>query len=161
MISWPRPQNITEFRGFLRLTGYYRKCVQGYGIIAQPLTNLLKNGQFVWNSEAEEAFEKIKKATSSTPTLAMPNFHEIFIVETDVSGEGIGVVLQQQGRPITYMSHALGTSKKAWSIYNKEMLAIVEVVRRWRPYLLGHRFIIKTDQQSIKLFLEQQVATPE
>ncbi|KAL9437883.1 hypothetical protein AB3S75_023702 [Citrus x aurantiifolia] len=81
--------------------------------------------------------------------------------ETDASGEGIGAVLQQQGRPIAYMSHALGTSKKGWSIYNKEMLAIVEAVRRWRPYLLGHRFIIKTDQRSIKFFLEQQVATPE
>ncbi|KAH9658539.1 hypothetical protein KPL70_023536 [Citrus sinensis] len=161
MISWPRPQNITELRGFLGLTGYYRKFVQGYGIIAQSLTNLLKKGQFVWNSEAKEAFEKLKKAMSSTPTLAMPNFHETFIVETDASGEGIGAVLQQQGRLIAYMSHALSTSKKGWSIYNKEMLAIVEVVRRWRPYLLGHRFIIKTDQQSIKFFLDQQVATPE
>ena len=109
--------------------GYYRKFVQGYGIIAHPLTNLLKKGQFVWNSEAEEAFEKLKKAMSSTPTLAMPNFHETFIVETDASGEGIGTILQQQARLIDYMSRALSTLKKAWSTYNKEMLAIVEAVR--------------------------------
>ncbi|KAH9696914.1 hypothetical protein KPL71_023390 [Citrus sinensis] len=139
----------------------YMEQTSGSCSVAHSLTNLLKKGQFVWNSEAEEAFEKLKKAMSSTPTLAMPNFHETFIVETDASGEGIGAVLQQQGRPIAYMSHALSTSKKGWSIYNKEMLAIVEAVRRWRPYLLGHRFIIKTDQQSINFFLEQQVATPE
>ena len=64
-----------------------------------------------------------KNAMSSTPTLAMPNFHETFIMETDASGEWIGAVLQHQGRLIAYMSHALGTSKKAWSIYNKECRA--------------------------------------
>lgn len=66
---------------------------------------------------------------TSTPTLAMFNFNDTFTIETDASGDGIGVVLQQQGRLIAYMSRALGITKKSWSVYNKEMLAIVEAIR--------------------------------
>ncbi|KAH9781715.1 hypothetical protein KPL71_008583 [Citrus sinensis] len=134
MMSWPKPQTITELRGFLGLTGYYRKFVQGYGVIARPLTNLLKKGQFGWNEEAEEAFNKLKQAMTSTPTLTMPDFSDTFIIETDASGEGIGAVLQQKGKPIAFMSRALGVIKKSWSTYAKEMLAIIEAIRMWRPY---------------------------
>jgi hypothetical protein len=74
---------------------------------------------------------------TTTSILAMPNFNETFTVETDASGDGIGAILQQQGKPIAFMSRALGVSKKSWSTYAKEMLAIVEAIRMWRPYLLG------------------------
>jgi hypothetical protein len=63
-------------------------------------------------------------------------------------------VLSQQGRPIAFMSKALGVSKRAWSIYAKEMLEIMEAVRILRPYLVGRKFIICTDQCSLKYFLE-------
>ena len=98
---------------------------------------------------------------TTTPILAMPNFNDVFTIETDASGEGIGVVLTQQGKPMAYMSRALGMTKKSWSTYAKEMLAIVEAIRTWRPYLLGHKFFIQTDQRSLKYFLEQRIATPE
>ena len=74
---------------------------------------------------------------TTTSILAMPNFNETFTVETDASGDGIGAILQQQGKPIAFMSRALGVSKKSWSTYAKEMLAIVEAIHMWRPYLLG------------------------
>lgn len=159
MVSWVRPQNISELRGFFSLTGYYRKFVQGYGLLARPLTNLLKKGQFGWSDEVEQAFDKLKKVMTSTPTLAMPSFNDTFTIETDASGDGIGAVLHQQGRPIAYMSRALGITKKSWSVYNKEMLAIMEAVRVWRRYLLRQCFTILIDQRNIKFFLEQQVAT--
>ena len=111
--------------------------------------------------EAEEAFNKLKKAMTSTPILAMPNFNNTFIIETDVSGDGIGAVLQQNGWPITFMSKALGVSKKTWSAYAKEMLAIVEAIRTWTPYLLGRKFIIRTYQCNLQYLLEQRIATPE
>ncbi|KAF5468388.1 hypothetical protein F2P56_012540, partial [Juglans regia] len=161
MVAWPTPTNIYELRGFLGLTGYYRKFVRSYGIIARPLTNLLKKGQYVWSEEAEGAFVTLKRAMTTTPVLAMPNFNEPFTIETDAAGEGIGTVLTQQGKPIAFMSRALGVTKKSWSTYAKEMLAIVEAIRTWRPYLLGRKFFIQTDQRSLKYFLEQRLATPE
>ncbi|RVW68732.1 Transposon Tf2-2 polyprotein [Vitis vinifera] len=161
MIAWPQPTTITELRGFLGLIGYYRKFVRNYGVLARPLTNLLKKGNFKWDEDAAAAFTMIKQALTTTPTLAMPNFNEPFTIETDASGDGIGAVLTQQGRPIAYMSRALGVTKRSWSIYAKEMLAIVEAIRTWRPYILGRKFFIRTDQRSLKYFLEQRVATSE
>ncbi|KAL9462725.1 hypothetical protein AB3S75_000683 [Citrus x aurantiifolia] len=98
---------------------------------------------------------------TSTPTLAMPNFNETFVIVTDASGDGIGAILQQQGQPIAFMSRALGVTKKSWSTYAKEMLPIIEAIRVWRPYLLGRKFIIQTDQRSLKYLLEQKITTPE
>ena len=103
----------------------------------------------------------MKKAMSTTPTLAMPNFEEPFTIETDASGEGIGVVLTQKGQPIAFLSRALGVYKRSWSVYAKEMLAIIYAIQTWRSYLLGRKFYIQTDQHSLKYLLEQRIVTPE
>jgi len=161
MVAWPYPTNISSLGGFSCLTDYYRKFVSHYGVLARPLTNILKKGQFVWDDNAEFEFITLKQAMTTTPTLTMPNFNDSFTIETDAFSEGIGAVLSQQGKPVAFISWALGVTKLSWSTYAKEMLAIIEAIRLWRPYLLGKKFFIQTDHRSLKYLLEQRIVTPE
>ena len=160
MLQWPRPVNTRQLKGFLGLTGYYRKFVKGYGAIAKPLTTLLKKDGFNWGEEAEDAFQKLKLAMCSTPVLALPDFSQPFIVETDACYGGIGAVLMQNRRPLAYLSQGLGQKNLGLSIYENELLALVTAVTKWRHYLEGHHFIINTDHQSLKYLLEQRITTP-
>ena len=93
------------------------------------------------------------------PILALPKFSKPFTIECDASGVGLGVVLMQDQRPVAFHSQLLKGKALHLSTYEKELLALVTVVHKWRPYLLGRPFVIKTDQQSLKYILEQRVAT--
>ncbi|XP_042980028.1 uncharacterized mitochondrial protein AtMg00860-like [Carya illinoinensis] len=108
MMTWPKLKTIIELRGFLGLTGYYRKFVKDNASIARPLTNMLKKNNFVRSEEGEKAFEALKKATTTTPILAMPNFEKTFELYMDASNVRVGAVFIQEGRPLTFISKALG-----------------------------------------------------
>lgn len=147
---------MTELRAFLGLTGYYRKFVKHSGVIAKPLTNVLRMKHFQWTAQAQEAFDNLKVTMTTTPVLALPNFRLPFQVETDACGEGIGAVLMQQGQPIAYLSKALGDKHKNLSIY-EEFLALIMAVEKWRPYLQRQEFIILTDHRSLSYLNEQNL----
>ncbi|KAL8120175.1 hypothetical protein AgCh_017351 [Apium graveolens] len=159
--KWPEPRSVKAVRGFLGLTGYYRKFIRDYGKIARPLTNVLKKDSFHWTSETHQAFEQLKRALVTGPVLAMPNFSKPFLVECDASGKGIGAVLIQDSRPIAYFSKAISDRALSKSTYEKELLALVSAVHHWRPYLLGRQFIIRTDHKSLKHLLTQRISTPD
>jgi hypothetical protein len=149
MLRWPVPTNFTELRGFLGLTGYYRKFVQHYGTLARPLTNLLHNKSFSWSQQAQEALDQLKVAMTSTPVLAFSDFSKEFIVETDACDTRIGAVHTQDGHPIAYFSKGLSIANQKLSTYEKEFLAVMMTVDKWRSYLHKNPFIIKTDHQSL------------
>ena len=159
--QWPTPTNVKEVRGFLGLSGYYRKFIKHYRIIAKPLTELLKKGMpFVWTSVTEEAFVVLKQALTSAPVLAVPDFSKPFTVETDACEYGIGVVLMQQGHPLAFVSKALGPKNRGLSVYEKEYLAILLAIDQWRSYLQMQQFIIKIDHKSLAHLQDQRLHTP-
>lgn len=163
MTAWPIPKSLKSLRGFLGLTGYYRRFIAGYGLIAKPLTDLLKAECFVWSSAAEKAFVALKNAMTTTLVLRLLDFTLPFILETDASNSGVEVVLLQQGRPIAYISQAIQGVHNHLSTYEKELLAVLMVVDmvvdNWRHYLEPAHFIIKTDHQSLRHLLDQKLST--
>jgi hypothetical protein len=161
MVNWPVPKNVRQLRGFLGLTGFYRKFVCNYASIAAPWTQLLKRDAFDWTAEAGQAFVALKRAMSEAPVLSLPNFEDKFILETDASGVGMGAVLIQNGHPICYFSKQFCPRMLQASTYVRELCAITTAVKKWRTYLLGSTFTIYTNQRSLRELMTHIIQTPE
>ena len=129
MMDWPIPKNLKNLRGFLGLTGYYRKFVRNYGRIATPLMTLTKKDAFSWNPEATKAFEQLKEVMCTALVLTTPDFTKTFIVECDALGNGISDVLMQ-GRPLDFESRPLKGKDLHKPIYEKEMMAILHALKK-------------------------------
>ena len=155
IIDWPTPVTLRTLRGFLVLTGYYKKFVRNYSSLAWPLTQQLKKDAFHWNSEVEDAFQKLKDIMISLPVLALPDFSQEFVIETDASSLGLGAILMQHDRPIAFYIQKLSTVSRTKSVYERELMEIVFAVKKWRPYILGKHFTIHTDMRSLHFLLEQ------
>ncbi|GKD33575.1 ty3-gypsy retrotransposon protein [Tanacetum coccineum] len=97
---------------------------------------------------------------SEAPILGLPSFENMLIVEADASDVGIGAVIMQNGKPLSYFSRRLGPRMRLAATYQKELFAIVEAVYKWRQYFLGHRFTICTDHRSLKELMQQVIQTP-
>jgi hypothetical protein len=150
MMDWPIPKTLKNLRGFLGLTGYYRKFVQNYGRIATPLMALTKKDAFSWTLEATKTFEQLKEVMCKDPVLTTLDFTKTFIVECDASGNGIGVVLMKEGRPLAFESRPLKGKDLQKPIYEKEMMEILHALKKWCTYLIGGHFKVKTDHDSLK-----------
>lgn len=157
--AWPRPRTVKALWGFLGLTGYYRKFVQDYGVVAAPLTALLKREAFAWTIGADQAFSDLKTALTSAPILKLPDFSKRFIVDCDASGSGFGAVLHQGDGAVAFFSRAIAPHHAKLPAYERELIGLVKAVKNWRPYLWGRTFTVRTDHYSLKYILDQRLTT--
>lgn len=153
--NFPTPRNAKEVRQFLGLLGYYRRHVKNFVENARPMKRLTSpKVDFVWDEEAQTAFELMKDALTSAPLLRFPDFSRDFIVMTDASGQGLGAVLAQvyggQEHPIAFASRQLNEAEKRYGATEQECLGVVWAVRHFRCYLVGRNFRVITDCNALK-----------
>ncbi|UYV67607.1 K02A2.6-like, partial [Cordylochernes scorpioides] len=154
MSKFPTPKSLTDVRSFIGMCSYYRRFIKNFAQKAEPLHRLLrKDTRFEWGPDQRQAYESLKLALASEPVLA--HFDEKYATElhTDASGFGIGAVLVQvQGgseKPIGYASRTLSTAEKNYSTTERECLAAIWAIGKFRPYLFGRSFTIVTDHHSL------------
>ncbi|MFG1569947.1 ribonuclease H family protein, partial [Staphylococcus aureus] len=124
--AWSTPSSVAEIRSFLGLAGYYRKFVQDFAKIAEPMTRLTRKGEeFVWTEACQAAFEELKHRLTSAPILALPSGSGGFVIYSDASGKGLGCVLEQNKRVIAYASRQLRPHEKNYPTHDLELAAVI------------------------------------
>ena len=162
---YPIPTTTTDVRRFLGMTSYYRRFVRGFANIARPLYNLTSpRRHFEWQPEHNAAFLFLQKQLCEPPVLAYPDYDRPFIVSTDASDTALGAVLEQddaEGRrhPIAYASQVLARPEQNYSTTDKEALAVVYALKKYRHYLLPRPFIVYSDHQALRGLFNRQDLT--
>lgn len=154
ILNIKQPKNPKDIKSFLGLVGYYRKIIPNFSKTAKPLTNLLKKEHpFIWSEECEKSFQRLKISLTKEPILQYPNFEQPFVLTTDASNDAIGSVLSQgpigSDLPISYYSRTLNNAEQNYSTAEKELLAIVDSVKHFRPYLFGQKFKVISDHKPL------------
>ena len=155
ILQYPVPKNLKQLRSFLGLISWYRRFIPNFSNFSAPLTQLLKKNQrWDWSEEAQKAFEEFKSCLVKAPILSCPDFSKPFHLQTDASFSGIGAVLTQDyegnEKVIAYASRILTEAEKKFSVTEKELLAILWSIRKFRPYLEGYTFVVITDHFALK-----------
>jgi hypothetical protein len=154
--EWPAPRNVTKVRSFMGLEGYYRRFMVGFSRIAHSITSLQRKGQkFQWTKECENSFQQLKQLLTSAPILKVADPDKDYVVCTDVYKEGLGGVLSQEGFVICYESRKWKEHEKNYATHDLELEAIIHALRKWRHYLMGKRFELRTDHNGLKYLFEQ------
>ena len=153
--NWPQPRKPKHVRQFLGLCNGSRKFIKDYAKISLPLNKLTKKDvQWSWTEECESAFKMLKEKITSSPVLRIPDLSKPFKLYTDASGLQIGAVLTQvdeEGNEyvVAYASRPLRGAELHYGITEKECLAVVWAVKKFRVYLYGNYFIIVTDHSAL------------
>lgn len=162
--NYPQPKTVREVRGFLGLSGYYRRHIPNYASIAKPLTQLTKKDtKFMWSEECENSFNTLKNALVSEPLLTYPDFSKPFMLSTDASSVALGAILSNvidgKEHPIAYASRQLSKSEMSYTVTELELLAVIWAVKYFRCYLIGVHFTLVTDHSAIKWLLSLKDTT--
>ena len=152
--KWPIPSTQTELLSFLGFLNYHRDHIKDYATICADLYDLAQQkGDVAWTDRHHLAFDRAKEALVSAPCLSYPRPEGLFILDTDASDKTIGAVLSQvqdgQEKVICYASHVLLKPQRRYCTTRKELLSVVKFCRHFRHYLLGRRFLLRTDHNSL------------
>lgn len=152
VINYPEPKNTKDVQKFLGLSGYFRKFIPSYSLIAKPLSDLLRrNEPFQFNANEKASFEKLKNLLCQSPVLGIYRQNSPTEIHTDASIDGIAAILFQKAdndnnlHPIFYFSKKTSDAERKYTSYELEVLAVVEALKKFRIYVLGIPFKIVTD----------------
>ncbi|GJY13588.1 putative reverse transcriptase domain-containing protein [Tanacetum coccineum] len=141
----------------LCLLGYYRYFIANFSKVAKPLALLTrKNQKYEWGREQEEAFQTLKDNLCNASILSLPDEPEDFVVYCDESNQGLGCVLMQRGKGITYASRQLKIHEKNYTTHDLELGVVVFALKTWRHYLYGTNSVIYTDHKSLQHIFDQK-----
>ena len=147
-------------KSFLGFINFYQRFIQNFSYTAKPLNDLKEKKEWKWKEEHQRAFGELKNKITSQLVLSFLKREGKFRMEMDTSGYAIGGVLSQKQdekwKPIAFLSRTMQPVERNYEIYNKELLAIVKVLVRWRQYLLNamESFKIWMDHKNLKYFRE-------
>lgn len=144
------PRSVKEVRRFLGMTSWYRRFIPNFASLVSPISSLLRKGApFVWSEDCNSSFETIKEKLVSSPVMSCPDFEKPFVIQTDASDYGLGAVLSQDfsdgERVISFISRSLTSSERKFSTTEKECLAVLWAIEKFRPYIEATRFTVVTD----------------
>lgn len=157
MVNFPQPRNATEVKRFVGMCSWYRRFIPQFSTLMAPITELLKGRKkkqtISWNEAASIAFQKIKEALVSAPILSSPDFTKPFTIQCDASDTGLGGVLTQEldgdERAVAFASRSLTKTERNYSVTERECLAVVFAIDKFRPYIEGTHFTVITDHHSL------------
>ena len=154
----PSPTNVKIVRQFVGHVGFYRRFIKDFSKIAKPLYKLLeKDAKFFWKKECQESFEELKSHLTTAPIVRAPNWQLPFEVMCDASNLAIGVVLGQRedGKPhvVYYARKTLNEAQRYYTTTEKELLAVVYALDKFRAYLVGSDIVIFTNHSTLKYLL--------
>lgn len=154
ILNIPSPTSVTEVRRFLGMASWYRRFIPQFATLTAPLSALVgKKRKWQWSEVNESAFNAIKERLVTAPVLSRPNFDLPFVVQTDASGYGIGAVLTQihddGEHVISYISRTLNRAERNYGTTQRECLAVIWAIEKFRGYLEGYKFTVVTDHHSL------------
>ncbi|OMJ08900.1 Retrovirus-related Pol polyprotein from transposon [Smittium culicis] len=159
------PRNVKEVKSFVCLGSYFRKFLERYSDVVESIQALVKKGtRWEWKSECQESFERIKSMLTNARILKQPEQNKKFVLSTDASITAVGAVLEQENddgelQPVAYYSRKLQSAERNYMYYEREGLALVSAIKNFRPYLLGRRFVVFTDNSAIASIFKQSEPT--
>ncbi|XP_040369481.1 uncharacterized protein LOC112184819 [Rosa chinensis] len=163
--SLPPPTSVREVRSFLGHAGFYRRFIKDFSKISRPLCRLLqKDVAFEFDEECREAFEKLKELLTTAPIITPPDWNLPFELMCDASDYAVGAVLGQRlnklPHVIYYASRTLNDAQLNYSTTEKELLAVIFALEKFRSYLIGTKVIVFSDHAALKYLLTKKDAKP-